>query len=61
MKCPLEKSSTSPAIAALTLLAVLRTLGSERPRRDLVVPAVALVVGIPAQALIGMVTVSPQS
>jgi cytochrome c oxidase assembly protein subunit 15 len=45
------------AIAALTLLAVLRTLGSERPRRDLIVPAVALVVGIPAQALIGMVTV----
>ena len=45
------------AIAALTLIAVLRTLGSERPRRDLIVPAVALVVGIPAQALIGMVTV----
>jgi cytochrome c oxidase assembly protein subunit 15 len=45
------------AIAALTLLAVIKTLGSERPRRDLVVPAVALVVGIPAQALIGMVTV----
>jgi heme a synthase len=45
------------AIATLTLIAVLRTLGSERPRRDLIVPAVALVVGIPAQALIGMVTV----
>jgi cytochrome c oxidase assembly protein subunit 15 len=45
------------AIAALMVIAVLRTLGSERPRRDLVVPAVALVVGIPAQALIGMVTV----
>jgi len=45
------------AVAALMLLAVLRTLGSERPRRDLVVPAVVLVVGIPAQALIGMVTV----
>lgn len=44
-------------VATATLIAVLRTLGSERPRRDLVAPAVALVVGIPAQALIGMVTV----
>ncbi|HEX6578911.1 MAG TPA: COX15/CtaA family protein [Jiangellaceae bacterium] len=44
-------------IAVLMVAAVLRTLGSDRPRRDLVVPAVALAVGIPAQALIGMVTV----
>lgn len=45
------------AIAAATLLAVLRTLGSDRPRRDLLVPAVILLAGVPVQALIGMVTV----
>lgn len=41
------------AIALATLAAVLATLRSGRPRRDLVVPAVVLLLGIPAQAVIG--------
>jgi cytochrome c oxidase assembly protein subunit 15 len=45
------------AIALAMLLAVVRTLRSDRPRRDLVVPAGILLLGIPAQALIGMATV----
>ena len=45
------------AIAAAMLLAVWRTTRSDQPRRDLLVPAVALLLGIPAQALIGMATV----
>lgn len=45
------------AIAAATLLAVVRTLRSPRPRRDLLVPATALLLGIPAQAVIGGITV----
>jgi cytochrome c oxidase assembly protein subunit 15 len=45
------------AIAAVMLLAILRTLRSARPRRDLLVPAIVLLLGIPAQALIGMATV----
>jgi cytochrome c oxidase assembly protein subunit 15 len=45
------------AIATATLLAVLRTLHSDRPRRDLLVPAVVLLLGVPVQAVIGMVTV----
>jgi heme a synthase len=45
------------AIAALTLLAIWRTLRSNRPRRDLVVPAVVLLLGIPTQAVIGGITV----
>ena len=45
------------AIAALTLAAVLRTLRSDRPRRDLLIPAVVLLLGIPAQAVIGGMTV----
>jgi cytochrome c oxidase assembly protein subunit 15 len=44
-------------IAALTLAAVWRTLRSDRPRRDLVVPSVVLLLGIPAQAVIGGMTV----
>jgi cytochrome c oxidase assembly protein subunit 15 len=45
------------AIAIATLVAVLRS----RPRRrDLVVPAVVLFLGIPAQALIGGITVLTQ-
>ncbi|HET6918143.1 MAG TPA: COX15/CtaA family protein [Jiangellaceae bacterium] len=45
------------AIALAMLLAIVRTLRSDRPRRDLVVPAVVLLLGIPAQAVIGMATV----
>lgn len=45
------------AIALLTLVAVLRTLWSQRPRRDLVAPATALLFGIPTQAVIGGVAV----
>ncbi len=44
-------------IAALMLAAVLRTLRSSRPRRDLLIPSVILLLGIPAQAVIGGVTV----
>jgi heme a synthase len=45
------------AIALAMLLAIMRTLRSDRPRRDLMVPAVVLLLGIPAQAVIGMATV----
>ncbi len=45
------------AIAAAMLLAIWRTMGSARPRRDLLIPAFVLLLGIPAQALIGMTTV----
>ena len=45
------------AIAAAMLLAVWRTTRSDHPRRDLLVPASVLLLGIPAQALIGMATV----
>ncbi|HSK27736.1 MAG TPA: COX15/CtaA family protein [Jiangellales bacterium] len=48
------------AIALATLLAVLRTLRGSRPRRDLVPLATVLLLGIPAQALIGGVTVLTQ-
>ncbi len=44
-------------IAAMTLAAVWRTLSSDRPRRDLLVPAVLLLLGIPMQAVIGGMTV----
>jgi heme a synthase len=44
-------------IAALMLGAVLRTLRSDRPRRDLIIPSVVLLLGIPAQAVIGGMTV----
>jgi cytochrome c oxidase assembly protein subunit 15 len=44
-------------IAAATLLAILRTLRSPRPRRDLVLPAAVLLSGVPAQAVIGGITV----
>jgi heme a synthase len=44
-------------IAAATLLAILRTLRSRRPRRDLVLPAAVLLSGVPAQAVIGGITV----
>lgn len=44
-------------IAALTFAAVWRTLRSNRPRRDLLVPSVVLLLGIPAQAVIGGMTV----
>ncbi len=45
------------AVAAATLLAILRTLHSRRPRRDLVLPAGVLLSGVPAQAVIGGITV----
>ncbi|HEX2361918.1 MAG TPA: COX15/CtaA family protein [Jiangellaceae bacterium] len=45
------------AIALAMLLAVVRTLRSDNPRRDLLLPAIVLLLGIPAQALIGMATV----
>ena len=45
------------AIATATLLAILRTLRSRRPRRDLFLPAAVLLFGIPAQAVIGGITV----
>ncbi len=41
------------AIAFATLVAVLATLRSDRPRRDLLVPGAVLLLGIPAQAVIG--------
>jgi heme a synthase len=44
-------------IALAMLLATVRTLRSDSPRRDLIVPSVTLVLGIPAQAAIGMATV----
>jgi cytochrome c oxidase assembly protein subunit 15 len=44
-------------IAALMFAAVWRTLRSDRPRRDLLVPSVVLLLGIPAQAVIGGMTV----
>lgn len=44
-------------IAALTFAAVWRTMRSNRPRRDLLVPSVVLLLGIPAQAVIGGMTV----
>lgn len=44
-------------IAALTLLAIWRTLRTNRPRRDMLAPAVVLIVGIPAQAVIGGISV----
>lgn len=45
------------AIALAMLLAVVRTFTSERPRRDLLVPSVVLLSIIPAQAVIGGITV----
>lgn len=45
------------AVAALMLLAVVRTLSSHRPRRDLLIPAAFLLGVIPAQAVIGGITV----
>ncbi|PSL04035.1 cytochrome c oxidase assembly protein subunit 15 [Haloactinopolyspora alba] len=45
------------AVATAMLLAVLRTFSSDRPRRDLVVPSVVLLTVIPAQAVIGGITV----
>lgn len=45
------------AIAVLMLTAVLRTLRSDRPRRELLIPSVVLLLGIPAQAVIGGMTV----
>lgn len=45
------------AIAVLTLLAIWRTLRTNRPRRDLLAPAIVLLVGIPAQAVIGGISV----
>ncbi|MGH8829241.1 MAG: COX15/CtaA family protein, partial [Jiangellaceae bacterium] len=46
------------AIVALAmLLAVVRTFSSDRPRRDLFVPSVILLSFIPAQAVIGGITV----
>ena len=45
------------AIAAAMLLAIWRTMGSARPRRDLLIPAFVLLLVIPTQALIGMTTV----
>lgn len=44
-------------IAAAMLIAVLRTLRTERPRRDLLAPSIALLSVIPAQAVIGGITV----
>jgi cytochrome c oxidase assembly protein subunit 15 len=44
-------------IGVLMLGAVWRTLGSDRPRRDLLAPSVVLLLGIPAQAVIGGMTV----
>lgn len=46
------------AIVALAmLLAVVRTFSSDRPRRDLLVPSIILLSLIPAQAVIGGITV----
>ncbi len=44
-------------VAAAMLLAVLRTFSSHRPRRDLLVLSVVLLSFIPAQAVIGGITV----
>lgn len=44
-------------VAAAMLLAVVRTLGSHRPRRDLLVLSILLLGVIPAQAFIGGITV----
>lgn len=44
-------------VAAAMLGAVLRTLSSDRPRRDLLVPSVFLLCVIPAQAVIGGIAV----
>jgi cytochrome c oxidase assembly protein subunit 15 len=44
-------------IAALLFAGVWRTLRSAGPRRDLLVPSVVLLLGIPAQAVIGGMTV----
>ena len=48
------------AIALGMLIAVLRTLGSDTPRRDLLVPSSVLLLGIPTQVVIGMATVRTQ-
>lgn len=45
------------AVAFLMLVAVLRTLTSDRPRRDLVVLSAVLLGIVPAQAVIGGITV----
>lgn len=45
------------AVALIMLVAVLRTLTSDRPRRDLVVPSAVLLGVVPAQAVIGGITV----
>lgn len=45
------------AVAAAMLVAVVRTFSSGRARRDLLVPAMFLLGGIPAQAFIGGITV----
>ncbi|WP_157553647.1 COX15/CtaA family protein [Jiangella gansuensis] len=45
------------AVALAMLVAVIRTFGSDRPRRDLLVPAAFLLGFIPAQAVIGGITV----
>lgn len=44
-------------VALAMLLAVVRTFGSDRPRRDLLYPSVFLLCVIPAQAVIGGITV----
>lgn len=44
-------------VAAAMLVAVVRTLSSDRARRDLLVPSVFLLCVIPAQAVIGGITV----
>ncbi|WP_166355148.1 COX15/CtaA family protein [Phytoactinopolyspora limicola] len=44
-------------VALAMLLAVVRTLSSGRPRRDLLVPSIFLLCVIPAQAVIGGITV----
>ncbi|WP_205855707.1 COX15/CtaA family protein [Phytoactinopolyspora endophytica] len=45
------------AVALAMLLAVIRTLRSDRPRRDLLYPSIILLGVIPAQAFIGGITV----
>ncbi|WP_203433915.1 COX15/CtaA family protein [Jiangella asiatica] len=45
------------AVALAMLVAVIRTFDSDRPRRDLLVPAAFLLGFIPAQAVIGGITV----
>jgi len=44
-------------VALTTLLAVLRTLASSRPRRDLLTLSVVLLSVVPAQAVVGGITV----